>query len=58
MTRMLEDGDERRRLAEAGRAHVGAFTWRRTATETLAAYRLAAGAATGERNARDDGVAS
>lgn len=42
MTRMLDDGDERARLVEAGRAHVAAFTWHRTATQTLAAYQAAA----------------
>jgi glycosyltransferase involved in cell wall biosynthesis len=42
MTLMLEDGEERQRLAAAGRARVATFTWERTATETLAAYRDAA----------------
>jgi hypothetical protein len=41
MLRLLGDGDERRRLAEAGHRRVAGFTWRRTATETLAAYRAA-----------------
>jgi alpha-1,3-rhamnosyl/mannosyltransferase len=41
MLRILGDGDERRRLAEAGEQRVAGFTWRRTATETLAAYRAA-----------------
>lgn len=43
MVRMLEDGEERGRLVAAGHAHVAAFTWRRTADETLAAYRAALG---------------
>jgi alpha-1,3-rhamnosyl/mannosyltransferase len=54
---MLEDGGERQRLTAAGRARVGAYTWQRTATETLAAYRKAA-EGTAPRGARDDGVAS
>ncbi|HKY68215.1 MAG TPA: glycosyltransferase family 1 protein [Acidimicrobiales bacterium] len=41
MTRMLQDGGERARLAAAGREHVAAFTWRRTADATLDAYRAA-----------------
>lgn len=41
MTRILEDGDERRRLAEAGHRQVAGFTWQRTAADTLAAYRAA-----------------
>jgi alpha-1,3-rhamnosyl/mannosyltransferase len=41
MTRMLQDGEERARLAAAGREHVAAFTWRRTADATLDAYRAA-----------------
>lgn len=44
MARMLDDGRERDRLAAAGRTHVAAFTWERTASETLAAYRAAAAA--------------
>jgi len=42
MSRMLHDGDERNRLAEAGRARVAEFTWHRTAEDVLAAYRAAA----------------
>jgi alpha-1,3-rhamnosyl/mannosyltransferase len=41
MTRMLQDGDERDRLAEAGRVRVAEFTWRRTADAVLGAYRAA-----------------
>ena len=41
MTRMLQDGEERARLAAAGREHVAAFTWHRTADATLDAYRAA-----------------
>ena len=41
MVRMLDDGQERDRLAAAGRTHVAAFTWERTVSETLAAYRAA-----------------
>ncbi len=41
MLRLLGDGDERRRLAEAGRGRVAGFTWGRTAADTLAAYRAA-----------------
>ncbi|MBN2624357.1 MAG: glycosyltransferase family 4 protein [Acidimicrobiales bacterium] len=41
MTRMLDDGDERQRLADAGRVRVEGFTWQRTASQTLAAYRAA-----------------
>ena len=60
MTRMLEDGEERQRLADAGRARVAEFTWERTAAATLAAYRRAAadGARTIGDRPRDDGVAS
>jgi glycosyltransferase involved in cell wall biosynthesis len=39
MTRMLHDGAERQRLADAGRVRVAGFTWQRTAADTLAAYR-------------------
>ena len=42
MTRMLHDGEERARLAGAGRAHVAGYTWRRTAEGTLDTYRSAA----------------
>ncbi len=42
MTRMLEDGDERQRLVEAGRARATGFTWRHTADCILDAYRSAA----------------
>jgi glycosyltransferase involved in cell wall biosynthesis len=41
MTRMLHDGQERARLAEAGRVHVAGFTWRRTADGLFDAYRVA-----------------
>jgi glycosyltransferase involved in cell wall biosynthesis len=41
MTRMLHDGQERARLAEAGRLHVAGFTWRRTADGLFDAYRVA-----------------
>lgn len=41
MNRMLEDGEERQRLVDAGHRHVAGFTWQRTATETLDAYRAA-----------------
>ena len=41
MLGLLGDGDERRRLAEAGHRRVAGFTWGRTAAETLAAYRAA-----------------
>jgi glycosyltransferase involved in cell wall biosynthesis len=47
MARMLDDGDERARLAEAGRVHVAAFTWQRSAAATLAAYRAAVAGAPG-----------
>jgi glycosyltransferase involved in cell wall biosynthesis len=39
MTRMLEDGEERGRLAAAGRERVAGFTWRRTVEATVGAYR-------------------
>jgi glycosyltransferase involved in cell wall biosynthesis len=42
MVRLLEDGVERRRLAELGLAHVADFTWQRTAEDTVAAYTAAA----------------
>jgi glycosyltransferase involved in cell wall biosynthesis len=42
MTRMIHDGAERQRLAEAGRVRVAGFTWQRTAADTLAAYRVGA----------------
>ncbi len=42
MVRLLEDGVERRRLAELGLVHVAGFTWQRTAEDTVAAYTAAA----------------
>lgn len=42
MTRVLHDGDERARLAAAGRARVARFTWGRTVAGVLDAYRAAA----------------
>ena len=61
MIRMLEDGAERQRLSEAGRARVAGFTWARTAAQTLATYRAAAvrrsaAAPTQEAAAPDAGV--
>lgn len=41
MLRMLEDGAERQRLADAGRARAAEFTWQRAAGRTLDAYRAA-----------------
>ncbi len=52
MSRMLDDGEERQRLVDAGHVHVAGFTWQRTATETLDAYRAAAPV----DGAPDDGV--
>ncbi|HEX6418832.1 MAG TPA: glycosyltransferase family 1 protein [Acidimicrobiales bacterium] len=45
MSRMLEDGAERQRLARAGRVRAASFTWSRTAGQVLAAYRAVAGGA-------------
>ena len=45
LARMLDDGDERDRMADAGRVHVAAYTWQRSAAATLAAYRAALAAA-------------
>jgi alpha-1,3-rhamnosyl/mannosyltransferase len=42
MTRMLEDGDERQRLVDAGHARVTGFSWRHTADCILDAYRSVA----------------
>ena len=42
MIQMLDDGDERQRLVDAGRARVAGFTWRHTAACVLDAYRAAA----------------
>src|SRR5690606_8033110 len=39
MSRMLEDGAERQRLAAAGRARAASFTWSHTADRVFAAYR-------------------
>jgi hypothetical protein len=41
MIRVLEDGVERQRLAEAGARHVAGYGWRETAHATVAAYRAA-----------------
>jgi alpha-1,3-rhamnosyl/mannosyltransferase len=41
MIRVLEDGVERQRLAEAGARHVAGYGWRETADATVAAYRAA-----------------
>ncbi len=35
---ILEDGAERERLSQAGRAHVASFSWERTAAATFAVY--------------------
>jgi glycosyltransferase involved in cell wall biosynthesis len=43
--RVLSDSEMRARLVAAGRLRAAEFTWARTATATLAAYRLALGAA-------------
>jgi alpha-1,3-rhamnosyl/mannosyltransferase len=42
MTQMLEDGEERQRMVEAGHTRVTGFTWRHTADCILDAYRRAA----------------
>ena len=42
MTRMLEDGEERQRLVDAGHVRVTGFTWRNKADCILDAYRSAA----------------
>jgi alpha-1,3-rhamnosyl/mannosyltransferase len=42
MTQMLEDGEERQRMVEAGHTRVTGFTWRHTADCILEAYRRAA----------------
>jgi glycosyltransferase involved in cell wall biosynthesis len=42
---LLDDPERRRALSAAGRARAGVFSWQRTARETLAVYRRAAGAA-------------
>jgi glycosyltransferase involved in cell wall biosynthesis len=39
ITRLLENGDEAARLGHAGRERAATFTWERTATGYLAAYR-------------------
>jgi glycosyltransferase involved in cell wall biosynthesis len=39
MTRMLHDGDERRRLTNLGHRHAAAFTWRRSADAVIETYR-------------------
>jgi glycosyltransferase involved in cell wall biosynthesis len=39
MIRMLADGDERRRLGEAGRARAARYTWAANADATVASYR-------------------
>jgi alpha-1,3-rhamnosyl/mannosyltransferase len=44
MSGLLGDGDERERLASAGRARAAGFTWARTVATTLGAYREVAGA--------------
>jgi len=44
MSGLLGDGDERERLASAGRARAAGFTWDRTVATTLGAYREVAGA--------------
>jgi glycosyltransferase involved in cell wall biosynthesis len=36
--RLLRSPDERRALAEKGRQRAAAYTWKRTAEETLAVY--------------------
>jgi glycosyltransferase involved in cell wall biosynthesis len=41
LTRVLKEPGLRDRLASAGLARSAAFTWRRAAIETLAAYRAA-----------------
>ena len=38
---LLEDGDRRQALADAGRRRAAEFTWQRTAEDVLRAYRLA-----------------
>jgi alpha-1,3-rhamnosyl/mannosyltransferase len=43
MDRLLDDGAERARLAEAGRARAEHWTWARTAEALEGAYRMAAG---------------
>jgi alpha-1,3-rhamnosyl/mannosyltransferase len=58
MIRMLEDGDERRRLADAGRIRVADFTWQRTAAATVAAYRSAAATIATAANAATAGTAA
>jgi alpha-1,3-rhamnosyl/mannosyltransferase len=72
MVLMLHDGEERQRLAAAGRRHVAGFTWRNTANAILSAYRAVGPAAGGAAatvpvpedaadaagTTRDDGVAS
>ena len=45
LSRLLSDDAFRRDLSERGIAHAGRFTWRRTATATADAYRVAAGTA-------------
>jgi alpha-1,3-rhamnosyl/mannosyltransferase len=39
MQRLLDDEDERNRLAEAGRSHVEQFSWKSTAAKTIQVYR-------------------
>jgi alpha-1,3-rhamnosyl/mannosyltransferase len=48
MLALLHDGDERERLAAAGRERVRAFSWASTARATLAAYHDALDGAAGE----------
>jgi glycosyltransferase involved in cell wall biosynthesis len=45
MLRLLDDGDLRTRLQQAGPRHAATFSWERSAEQTLASYRRALGAA-------------
>lgn len=73
MVLMLQDGEERQRMAAAGRRHVAGYTWKNTADAIRSAYRSVGPAAAGGVGAtvpvpedaaddagvtRDDGVAS
>jgi glycosyltransferase involved in cell wall biosynthesis len=44
LARVLDDADLRGQLAAAGRARAAQFSWERAATQTIAAYRVAAAA--------------
>ena len=55
---MLDDGEERSRLVDAGRARVAGYTWRHTADCVLDAYRaMAAFGSTATEAAEEPAIA-